>query len=55
MGLAPLVPEPHLWQKLRMLAQGDLVRPLDIFDLILHGALPLLLVLKLLRMASQRR
>jgi hypothetical protein len=55
LGLAPLVPEPHLWQKLRMLAQGDLVRPLDIFDLILHGALPLLLVLKLLRMASQRR
>ena len=55
LGLAPLVPEPHLWEKLRMLAQGSLVRPLDIFDLILHGALPLLLVLKLLRMASQRR
>ena len=24
LGLAPLMPEPHLWEKLRMLAHGTL-------------------------------
>jgi len=49
LGLAPFVPEPHLVEKIRMLANGDLNKPIDIFDLIMHGALPLVLVLKLLR------
>jgi hypothetical protein len=51
LGLAPFFPEPHLWEKLKMLFHGELRRPIDIFDLVLHGAAPLLLVLKLLRMA----
>ena len=38
LGLAPFWPEPHLWEKLRLLASGELSRPLDIFDLLLHGA-----------------
>ena len=38
LGLAPFVPEPHLWEKLKLLMTGSLSRPLDIFDLILHGA-----------------
>jgi len=50
LGLAPFVPEPHLWQKLKMLAHGTLARPIDIFDLIMHASLPLLLVAKLIRM-----
>jgi hypothetical protein len=50
LGLAPFVPEPHLWEKLRMLATGTLTRPIDIFDLILHGAPWLLLGVKLVRM-----
>ena len=37
MGLAPFAPEPHLLEKLRMLFSGDLSRPIDIFDLFLHG------------------
>ena len=49
LGLAPFVPEPHLLQKLRMLAAGELVRPLDIFDLCLHAAPATLLLIKLLR------
>jgi len=49
LGLAPFVPEPHLWQKLKMLADGSLSRPVDIFDLCLHGAPLLLLLLKLAR------
>lgn len=42
-GLAPFVSEPHLIGKLRMLAAGELSRPIDIFDLVLHG-LPLFLL-----------
>ena len=37
LALAPFTPEPHLWEKLKMLAAGELVRPLDIFDLLMHG------------------
>ncbi len=54
LGLAPFVPEPHLWEKLKMLAAGTLVRPIDIFDLAYHGLPALLLVLKLGRMARRR-
>jgi hypothetical protein len=50
LGLAPFVPEPHLWEKLKMLFAGTLSRPIDIFDLFLHGTPVVLLVLKLLRM-----
>ena len=47
MGLAPFVPQPHLWEKLNMLVNGNLVRPLDMFDLLWHSALPILVVLKI--------
>lgn len=43
MAIAPITPEPHLVEKFRMLGQGTLTRPLDIFDLCLHLA-PLLLL-----------
>lgn len=52
---APFVPEPHLWEKLQMLAAGTLVKPIDIFDLFLHGTPLVLLVLKLLRAAVKGR
>lgn len=55
LGLAPFVPEPHLVEKLRMLAQGSLRRPLDIFDLVFHLLPAVLLLLKLGRAASRRR
>jgi hypothetical protein len=47
LGLAPFLPEPHIWEKLKMLASGTLTRPIDIFDLLMHGAPWLLLLLKL--------
>ncbi|MET0104508.1 MAG: RND transporter [Sedimenticola sp.] len=50
LGLAPFVPEPHVLEKLRMLAEGTLVKPVDIFDLFLHAAPIVVLVLKLMRM-----
>ncbi|MCG6865295.1 MAG: RND transporter [Thiogranum sp.] len=52
---APFVPEPHLWEKLQMLAAGTLVKPIDIFDLFLHGTPLVLLILKLLRAAGKGR
>lgn len=54
LGLAPFVPEPHLWEKLKMLAAGTLSRPIDIFDLLYHGAPWLLLALKLARLTQRR-
>jgi len=49
LGLAPFQPEPHLWEKLKMLTSGTLWRPIDYFDLLLHAAAPALVVLKLAR------
>lgn len=53
LGLAPFVPEPHLWEKLKMLAAGTLSRPIDVFDLLLHAAPWMLLALKLVRVATR--
>ena len=49
LGLAPFVPEPHLVEKIRWLLTGHPFRPIDIFDVFLHGALPTLLLVKLVR------
>ena len=53
LGLAPFVPEPHIWEKLKMLASGTLVKPIDILDLLMHAAPFVLLVLKLVRMGGK--
>ena len=45
LGLAPFTP-PHIWEKLQMLTKGQLVRPIDWFDLVLHGTPWVLLILK---------
>ena len=54
LGLAPFFPEPHIWEKLKMLAAGSLTRPLDIFDLAFHALPWLLLAAKLARLALSR-
>jgi len=54
LAVAPVLPEPHLVEKLRMLFTGTLQRPLDIFDLLMHS-LPLgLLGLRLWRQFGRR-
>ncbi len=45
LGLAPFAP-PHIWEKLQMLVKGQLVRPIDWFDLVLHGTPWVLLIIK---------
>jgi len=54
LGLAPFMPEPHVWEKLKMLAAGTLSKPIDIFDLLMHGTPWVLLFLKLIRMGTTK-
>lgn len=54
LGLAPFFPEPHIWEKLKMLAGGTLSRPIDIFDLALHALPWAILLAKLARMGLAR-
>jgi hypothetical protein len=46
---APFVPEPHLVEKMRMLVDGTLTKPLDIFDVFWHLLPATLLAVKLVR------
>ena len=46
LGLAPFSP-PHIIEKLSMLIKGNLIKPLDWFDLFLHGIPWIILVLKI--------
>lgn len=55
LGLAPFVPEPHVWEKLKMLAAGELPRGIDWVDLGMHGAPFLLLGLKAFRESAKVR
>jgi len=47
LGLAPFSPQPHVLEKLIMLVDGSLAKPIDIFDLVMHGTPWILLFLKL--------
>jgi len=49
LALAPFNPEPHLVEKLRMLMQGTLSKPIDIFDLLMHSAPLFLMAIKAFR------
>lgn len=48
LGLAPFTP-PHVVEKLQMLVAGTLTDPVDILDLLMHGAPWLVLIAKLIR------
>lgn len=54
LGLAPFSP-PHIVEKLSMLIQGNLIKPLDWFDLFLHGIPWILLILKIMAFFYQRK
>ena len=53
LGLAPFNP-PHIWEKLQMLARGQLVRPIDWFDFVLHGTPWVLLIFKAIASLMQK-
>ena len=52
MAGAPFVPEPHLVEKARMLADGALTKPIDWFDVMWHLFPAILLAIKVLRKPS---
>ena len=49
MLLAPFRPMPHALEKLNMLLNGTLTKPVDIFDLFFHLVPTLILLLKVFR------
>jgi hypothetical protein len=49
MILLPVRPMPHVLEKLIMLKNGTLNKPLDIFDLFFHSAPLILLTIKFFR------
>jgi len=49
MLLAPLKPMPHVVEKIIMLKNGMLHRPIDIFDLFFHLAPLILLIIKIVK------
>jgi hypothetical protein len=53
MLLAPFKPMPHVLEKLIMLKNGTLIRPIDIFDLFFHLVPTLILLLKIYRSLSR--
>jgi hypothetical protein len=53
MLMAPFRPMPHVMEKLLMLKNGTLTKPIDIFDLVYHLIPTVLLILKLIRDAGR--
>lgn len=49
MLLAPFKPMPHIVEKLMMLKEGTLTKPIDIFDLFYHLLPSILLAVKFFR------
>jgi hypothetical protein len=37
LGFAPFFPQPHIVEKIKMVMDGNLKRPIDIFDLVWHA------------------
>lgn len=59
LGSAPFGSQPHLIEKINMLMVGELSKAIDIFDLIMHSAPIVLLIIKTLwfyqdKMRSQK-
>lgn len=52
LGLAPFVPRPHVYKQLQNIAHGTLTQPIDVFDLVMHGAPWMVLAYALARVAT---
>ena len=51
---APFTPMPHVVEKVIMLKNGQLTKPIDIFDLFFHLIPTILLAIKIVRDILQR-
>lgn len=55
LGLAPFFPEPHLLGKLKWIAGGAIdMKPMDWFDVVLHG-FPFILLIRLVLIKILKR
>ena len=54
LAVLPFNSTPHLIEKLDMLVKGVLIRPIDIFDLLLHGSPLVLLFTRVVRMLVKK-
>ena len=56
LGLAPLLPEPHIWGKIKWIAGGAIgMQPMDYFDVVLHGGPWVILFVLLISKALKRK
>ena len=53
-AIVPLTATPHLAEKIGMLLDGDLTRPIDIFDLFMHATPSALLIVRLARISLKK-
>ncbi len=55
LGLAPFVPEPHFFGKVKWVLGGaNGMKPMDWFDLVMHGAPWVWLVIEIIRLFLSR-
>ena len=55
LGLAPFLPEPHIWGKLKWIAGGaEGMQAADYFDLLMHGAPWIYLLVTLISMVLKK-
>lgn len=55
LGLAPFVPEPHIWGKLKWIWGGGVgMQAIDYFDIVLHGSPWVFLIYSLARFLRQK-
>ena len=56
LGLAPFLPEPHVWEKLKWISSGaEGMRLIDWLDFIMHGTPWVMLIFLLLQKALKRK
>lgn len=53
-AIVPLTATPHLAEKINMLLDGTLSRPIDIFDLLMHATPVSLLIIRLARISLKK-
>jgi hypothetical protein len=49
LGLAPFTPEPHIWKQIKNIMNGTFTQPIDQFDLLMHGAPWIILLILLIK------
>lgn len=55
LGLAPFVPEPHIWGKLKWVIGGSVgMQPMDWLDLVFHGTPWVILIILLINKVIEK-